>query len=261
MQYFIGPMLEFFPVPDNTGPEIHVPRWAFDKRMAPLVFHTPLAAKASMFWACASCQGCQGCQGCTRESIAAEALPLVAAQKLLAHCESSENNHLSSHVEETITSAVEHVLSRNEDLVWTEADAEDQPEQPVEYPKSLRHKPPPSCCATAVCWSAPAGPNMAMEHVSENIFGHVLPDEPRLHAGAYMATGGGPSTIFVEDHNFNNLDTDDKRLAMIQALPASPGYGAGCRFRTSLPSPPMASSWLSKVPAKWRRSSADLARI
>lgn len=115
--YFVTPMLDFFTIPDYSGKELVMPRWAFDKRLSPEFFQAKLPARSSALWACATCATCSRT---TNQRIVTQATARCGAGA--SGGEKQAQRRETDHVEETIAGAVEHVLSRKEDLVWAEAE-------------------------------------------------------------------------------------------------------------------------------------------
>lgn len=159
--YFVSPMLDFFSIPDYSGKELVMPRWAFDKRLSPMFFQAKLPARSSVLWACATCAACSRT---TNQRIVTQAT---------ARCGAHGQRRETDHVEETIAGAVEHVLSRKEDLVWAEAEEDpDGPSDPRRSWKSGRH------------WSGNGSgsrrdrstSNERQVRAPKNIFGHIVPD-------------------------------------------------------------------------------------
>jgi len=112
---FVLPMLEFFSLPAQGMEEMQVPSWAFDKRLSPFYIEGPikppvttssLLSTRSLFGGCAACTACGKC---TMQP---------GPEQVLA--KSPWDGDL---VEETISGAIEHVLGRKEDMVWTEAES------------------------------------------------------------------------------------------------------------------------------------------
>lgn len=109
---FVLPMLEFFGMPAcGMETEMHVPSWAFDKRLSPFYLSKPVAQPNllnPLFGACTACTACSKCAN-------APSLDPVTMAK------TSWDGDL---VEETITGAIEHVLgSGRKDTVWSETDS------------------------------------------------------------------------------------------------------------------------------------------
>lgn len=146
--YFVTPMLDFFTIPDFSGKELVMPRWAFDKRLSPMFFQAKLPARSSALWACATCAACSRT---TNQRIVTQAT---------ARCGAQGQRKEADHVEETIAGAVEHVLSRKEDLVW--AEAEDA-----------------SCGEPGRHWTSDGrsrgGSRSNSRNPPRNIFGHIVP--------------------------------------------------------------------------------------
>jgi len=114
---FVLPMLEFFGLPScGIESEMHVPSWAFDKRLSPFYLSKPVAQPNvlnPLFGACTACTACSKCAN-------APSLDPVSMAK------TSWDGDL---VEETITGAIEHVLGngRKEDTVWSETESSGNP--------------------------------------------------------------------------------------------------------------------------------------
>jgi pimeloyl-ACP methyl ester carboxylesterase len=124
---FVQPMLEFFSLPSQGLEEMQVPSWAFDKRLSPFFVESPVLgpdmrkmASSSLFGSCTACTACGKCAtGPNPKAVSSTAGPWDGDL-----------------VEETITGAIEHVLGRKDDLLWSEADVSiDSPGQ--EMPQSL----------------------------------------------------------------------------------------------------------------------------
>jgi hypothetical protein len=118
---FVAPMLEFFGLPFCGMEDMHVPSWAFDKRLSPFYYQSPaIQPKPSpgILGACTTCTACGKCaMGPGPESLAVSGKSAWDGDQL---------------VEETISGAVEHVLGRKEELIWSE----DRPENGRLFPHS-----------------------------------------------------------------------------------------------------------------------------
>lgn len=256
--FFVEPMIAFFVLPDSGGGEMQVPRWAFDKRLSPQFFDLQVHPRgsASMLWACATCTGCArpGAVQASGQSRKA----FVAAQKVVdGRCGGSEpSTDGNNHVEETITCAVEHVLSRKEDFVWAEAEdaglstAEELP------PQADRGAADGQCWAPAggVCsgWTAGGGES-GSAMTPDSVFHHVATEET------------------VEYNEDGVLVADVRRRSQAVALAPAPKAKSGSPRKgggflvpldrgtraggaSAFPSQ-WANSFMCKIPsAKWRRS-------
>jgi len=106
---FIIPMMQFFslvaPAGSECPPDLQAPRWAFDKRLCPKALRTPLRPEPmrgiSLFANCSRCTVQCGKCGLENELDSKAHLTVMSDEQDL--------------VEETITSAIEHVLARRDE--------------------------------------------------------------------------------------------------------------------------------------------------
>lgn len=109
---FVAPMLEFFSLPTQGLEDMHVPSWAFDKRLSPfylqrLVKQPKPQGLDELLAACTTCTACGKCAG-------------SGGPEMLTAGTTNWDDHV---VEETITGAIEHVLGHEKGTVWTEGRA------------------------------------------------------------------------------------------------------------------------------------------